>query len=38
MMEREVSEMVKNQLQHDAALAILTSQYRLLQTAISGRT
>jgi flagellar basal-body rod protein FlgB len=36
-MEHEVSEMVKNQLQHNLAMSILASQYRLLQTAISGK-
>jgi len=29
--------MVKNQMQHNLALAIMTSQMRLLQTAISER-
>jgi flagellar basal-body rod protein FlgB len=37
-MEQQVSEMVKNQLQHNLALSIMTSQFRLLQTAVSGRT
>jgi flagellar basal-body rod protein FlgB len=36
-MEHEVSEMVKNQLQHNTALSIMVSQFRLLQTAISGK-
>ena len=36
-MEHQVTEMVKNQMQHNLALSIMTSQFRLLQTAISGR-
>jgi len=35
--ELQVSEMVKNQMQHNMALAIMTSQFRLLQAAISER-
>lgn len=35
--ELQVTEMVKNQLQHNLALAILGSQFRLLQAAISER-
>ncbi|MHC4176989.1 MAG: flagellar basal body rod protein FlgB [Planctomycetota bacterium] len=35
--EHQVTEMVKNQLQHNLALSLLTSQLRLLQTAISER-
>ena len=35
--EHQVTEMVKNQLQHNLALSLLTSQFRLLQTAISER-
>jgi flagellar basal-body rod protein FlgB len=35
--EHQVTEMVKNQLQHNLALSLLTSQFRLLQTAVSGR-
>lgn len=35
--ELQVTEMVKNQMQHNMALAIMTSQFRLLQTAISER-
>jgi flagellar basal-body rod protein FlgB len=35
--ELQVSEMVKNQLQHNLALSILTSQFRLLQVAVSER-
>jgi len=29
--------MVKNQMQHNLALAIMSSQFRLLETAISER-
>lgn len=36
-LEWQVTEMVKNQLQHNLALSIMASQFRLLQTAISGR-
>lgn len=36
-MEQQVSEMVKNQLQHNIALALLTKQFQMLQTAISER-
>ena len=36
-MEFQVTEMVKNQLHHNTALAIMTSQFRLLQAAISER-
>lgn len=36
-MEAQVTEMVKNQLQHAIALSVMTSQFRLLQTAISER-
>lgn len=35
--EHQVTEMVKNQMQHNMALAIMTSQMRLLETAISER-
>ena len=35
--EHQVTEMVKNQMQHNVALAIMTNQMRLLQTAISER-
>jgi flagellar basal-body rod protein FlgB len=35
--EYQVSEMVKNQMQHNLALAIMNQQFRLLQTAVSGR-
>jgi flagellar basal-body rod protein FlgB len=36
-MESQVTEMVKNQIQHNTALTILTDQFRQLQMAISGR-
>jgi flagellar basal-body rod protein FlgB len=36
-MEYQVSEMAKNQLQHNMALQIMVQQFRQLQTAISGR-
>lgn len=36
-LEAQVSSIAKNQLQHNVALALLTSQLRLLQTAISER-
>lgn len=36
-METQVSEMVKNQMQHNLALTILTDQFRQMQTAISGK-
>lgn len=35
--EYQVSEMVKNQMQHNLALAIMTDQFQLLKTAISER-
>jgi flagellar basal-body rod protein FlgB len=35
--EYQVTEMVKNQLQHNLALSIMTSQFRLLQLAIGER-
>jgi flagellar basal-body rod protein FlgB len=35
--EFQVTEMVKNQLQHNMALSILTSQMRLLEAAVSER-
>jgi len=35
-LETQVSEMVKNQMQHNLAMTILTNQFKLLQTAISG--
>jgi flagellar basal-body rod protein FlgB len=35
--EQQVTEMTKNQSRHNLALAIMTSQFRLLQTAISER-
>ncbi len=36
-MEYQVSEMVKNQMQHDMAMALLVQQFRLLQMAVSGK-
>ena len=36
-LEYQVTEMVKNQMQHNLALTIMTSQFRLLQAAISER-
>ncbi len=36
-MEYQVAEMVKNHMMHNLALTIMTQQFRLLQTAISGR-
>lgn len=36
-MESQVSEMVKNQLQHNMALSIMISQFRLLQAVISEK-
>lgn len=36
-LEQQVSEMVKNRLQHNLALSIMVSQFRLLQAAISER-
>jgi flagellar basal-body rod protein FlgB len=35
--EHQVTEMVKNQMQHNLALTIMASQFRLLQVAISER-
>jgi flagellar basal-body rod protein FlgB len=35
--EHQVAEMSKNQTQHNMALAIMNSQFRLLQSAISER-
>ncbi len=35
--EYQVSEMVKNQMQHNLALSIMNSQFRLLHAAISGQ-
>jgi flagellar basal-body rod protein FlgB len=35
--EHQVTEMVKNQMQHNLALTIMTSQFRLLEAAISER-
>jgi flagellar basal-body rod protein FlgB len=36
-LEFQVTEMAKNQMQHNLALSIMTAQFRLLQTAISER-
>ncbi|MGE0609191.1 MAG: flagellar basal body rod protein FlgB [Pirellulales bacterium] len=36
-MERQVTEMAKNQMQHNLAMAIMSSQFKLLQAAISER-
>ncbi len=36
-LEHQVTEMVKNQMEHNLALAIMTSQFRILQAAISER-
>ena len=35
--EHQVTEMVKNQMQHNLALTIMSNQFRLLQTAVSER-
>lgn len=35
--EQQVTEMVKNQMEHNMAMTILASQFRLMQTAISER-
>ena len=36
-MEYQVTEMAKNQMQHNLAISVMGSQFRLLQAAISGR-
>ena len=36
-LEKQVAAISKNQMQHNLALSILTSQFRLLQSAISER-
>jgi flagellar basal-body rod protein FlgB len=36
-LENQVSEMSKNQMQYSLALSIMTSQFRLLQAAVSER-
>jgi flagellar basal-body rod protein FlgB len=36
-MEYQVSEMVKNQMQHNMALSIMSQQFRLLQAAVSEK-
>ena len=35
--EYQVTEMVKNQMQHNLALTLMSNQMKLLETAISGR-
>jgi flagellar basal-body rod protein FlgB len=35
--EHQATEMVKNQMQHNMALSLMVKQFRLLETAISGR-
>jgi flagellar basal-body rod protein FlgB len=36
-LEYQVTEMVKNRIQHNTALSVMVSQFRMLQTAISER-
>jgi flagellar basal-body rod protein FlgB len=36
-LESQVTELVKNQMQHNLAISIMQNQYHLLQTAISER-
>ena len=36
-LESQITEMVKNQIQHNLAISIMQNQYHLLQTAISER-
>lgn len=36
-LEQQVTDLVKNQIQHNLALSIMTSQFRLLNVAISER-
>lgn len=36
-LEFQVSEMIKNQMQHNLALTIIRQQFRLLEAAVSGR-
>jgi flagellar basal-body rod protein FlgB len=36
-MEQQVTEMMKNQLQHNMALALMVKQFHQLETAISGK-
>jgi flagellar basal-body rod protein FlgB len=36
-MEAQVTEMVKNQMQHNTAITIMAAQFRMLQAAISGK-
>ncbi len=37
-LEYQVTEMVKNQMQHNLALSVMSSQFQLLRAAVSGRT
>jgi len=36
-MEQQIAEIAKNQLMHNIAIAVMNSQFRLLQTAVSER-
>ena len=36
-MEQQIAELSKNQIEHDMAVSLLSSQFRLLQAAISER-
>jgi len=36
-LERQINEMIKNQQQHNLAIAIMTAQFRLLKAAITER-
>ena len=36
-LEFQVTEMIKNQMQHNLALTIIRQQFRLLEAAVSGR-
>ncbi len=36
-LEQQVTELSKNQMMHNLAISIMTSQFRLLQTAVSER-
>ena len=35
--EQQITEMAKNQAMHNLAISVLSSQFRMLQTAISER-
>lgn len=37
-LEQQIAELTKNQMQHNLAVTIMTSQFRLLHAAISERT